>query len=87
MKIIQKHHTNRRNETGVVIIYPQETNQLLVKDFKYIAFSSTEPIGYRFSKTEQLNFNSSFSIENNQETFFISNTSPNEIRVQYSCIH
>ncbi len=87
MKIIEKHHIDRHNESGVIILFPQDTNILLVNDFKYIAFSSTESVGYKFLKNEPLIYGNSFSFEGKQETFYVSNTSRNEIRLQYSCIH
>jgi len=87
MKIIQKHHINNRNESGAVMLSPYETNQLLTTKIKNIAFSSTNPIGYKFSKIDSVIVTDSFTSDVESPEIYISNVGPDEVRVQYSCIH
>jgi len=87
MKIIEKHYNSNVNETGTIVLYPHESNILLTKKIKYIAFNATEEIGYKFSKNESLKTDKSFSTRDEKKEFYLSNTSKNEITVKYSCSH
>ena len=87
MKIIRKNHINNRNESGVVLLAPYETNQLLTTKIKNIAFSSTNSVGYKFSKAGAITVTNSLNSDDIHPELYISNTSAGEVRVQYSCIH
>ena len=88
MKVIEKHYNNNNiNETGKVVLYPHDSNILLTKKIKYIAFNATKEIGYKFSKNEPLKMNKTFSIRDDKEEFYLSNNTKEEITVKYSCSH
>jgi len=87
MKIIEKHYANNINETGLVILYPQETNILLTENFKFVAFNATYNIGFKFSKTDPLKIGKQCSERIEGKSFYISNNSKKEITIKYSVLH
>jgi len=87
MKVLEKHYNNNINESGLVVLQPQETNVLLTENFKFIAFNSNNNIGFKFSKNEPIKSDNHFSGRIEGKSFYISNNSKNEVTVKYSCLH
>jgi len=87
MKVLEKHYNNNINESGLVVLQPQETNVLLTKNFKYLAFNANNAIGFKFSKNEPLKSSKHFSIRDEKKEFYISNNTKEKITIKYSCLH